>query len=394
MQANLMFHNVGQGLFYSAQIRCENEPNFNFVYDCGGVETTPKSRSLTLDTCIKRHTHFLKKESIDLLVISHFHSDHINGIAELLEKNKAKDIVIPFYTFEERLWILISEFHSKMTNDQISFLLNPYHFLLEKNVERIIVITHQENNDGMNIDNSTALEDLKSDIPSGSEYNELRSNNNSKIIVITDKKPIKKSCWSFAFYTDDSHKDKFDITKAKQEIDNLLKAKTKEDRENSIKKIKASYNITKSSDYNETSLIMTHKVDNSQLMHIHPLLALYHSKYRHFEECYHFLRSKSHIHILTGDFNFKKKAWNDVKKHFGSFINAEASVIQIAHHGSIDNWDNTILEHTPYNNLYVIPYGTKNIYGHPAIDVMSGILHNHDCLYDVTENQSLMMLYR
>lgn len=389
MQANLMFHNVGQGLFYSGQIKCGKEPNFNFVYDCGGVETTPRSRSLTLDTCIKRHTHFLKKESIDMLVISHFHSDHINGIAKLLEKNKVKDIIIPFYTFEERLSVLLSEFHSKMTNDQISFLLNPYLFLSKKNVERIIVITHQENNDGMNIDNSITLEDLDRDIPSGSEYDELRDN--SKIIVMTDKQPIKKACWNFAFYADDSQKGTFNQTQALQAIEELKNATTKENRVLAIKQIKSSYGITTSSYYNETSLIMVHKVTEG-LMQLYPYQYSVHHPIRYCHEF--FMGISKHIHILTGDFSFKKKAWNDVKKHFGSFIDAEASVIQIAHHGSIDNWDNGILRHTPDNNLCIIPYGTKNRYGHPAIDVMSDILDNPDCLYEVTENQSLMMFYR
>jgi len=391
MEASLMFHNVGQGLFYSGQIKCENESNFNFVYDCGGVETTPRSRSLTLDTCIDRHTTYLAGQDIDMLVISHFHSDHINGISKLLEKNKINDIIIPFYTFEERLLIQLHECDTYRTNDQISFLVNPYQFLMDKGVQRIIVITHQQNNDGMRIDKSIDLDKLISVIPDGNEYDELRNNNS--IIVKTDKEPIKKDCWHFAFYADVKFKGKFNSSLAKNRIEDLKNATTEQDRQKAIKEIKASYNVS-SGQMNETSLIMVHKCDNcTKPMDMYQFPNIGHGILWSYKRCHSSLINEPQIHILTGDFNFKTTCWNDVKKHFGTFIDSENLVMQIAHHGSIDNWDIKILADAEHS-LFVIPFGAKNRYGHPSIEVEKDIVVSNNCLFEVTEKQSLMMFYK
>ncbi len=398
MEADLIFHNVGQGLFYSGQIRCNDEPNFNFVYDCGGIEKYPSQKSLTLDTCIRRYKKYLQEQPIDMLVISHFHNDHTNGIPTLLNKRHVKTVIIPFFTFEERLSILLSEYHSKMTDAQILFLLDPYRFLIKKDVQKIIVMIHNHNdNDGMDNQGARDLDNLQSNIPDLPEYNEIRAfnnNHNNQILVITDNEPIKKACWSFAFFADDRHKSTFDPSIAEQGIDNLQKATTEADRKAAIKHIKDSYGIKKSSDFNETSLIMIHKFD-SQLNHIYPFLYHSHPKHYRFRRCSHILRETfNHVHVLTGDFNFKNESWNDVKNHFGAFLGADASIKQIAHHGSIDNWDKDILTHTQNNNLCVIPYGTKNTYGHPALNVIKDIVTSHEYLFEVTEYQSLMLFYK
>lgn len=398
MEANFMFHNVGQGLFYSGQIKCDESKDFNFVYDCGGVARTPSSRSHTLDTCIKRHTTYLGGKNIDMLVISHFHNDHINGISELLAQNTVKQVIIPFYTFEERLSILLNENYESLEDDTIVFLISPYLFLLERGVERIIVMIHQENKEEITSDTRfQSLDDLENIIPKDTnEYAELREFE-SRITVIRDDKLLQKGCWNFAFYADDKHRSKFYIPTAKEGINDLKIAKNISDRKKAIKKIKSSYNISsnKSSLFNETSLIMVHKF-NVSLRHIYPSPYTYYSKYYHFKCCHHFFReAENHVHILTGDFNFKTtSSWNKVKKHFGSFLNSDASVIQIAHHGSIDNWDKDILNHTSHSSLCVIPYGTKNTYGHPSINVIKDIVTSHNCLYEVTEYQSLILLYR
>lgn len=392
MEADLIFHNVGQGLFYTGQINCNNGSYFNFVYDCGATEKYPYDRSATLNTCIDRYTKYLDKQDIDMLVISHFHHDHINGIEKLLEKNNVKDVVIPFYTYEERFVTYFTNEVEDISDDQLAFLLDPYQFFLSRDVERIIVVRHQQNNDEINspIDFN---EIIKKYIPEGAEYNELRNQNENKIVLVDDATSFKISnCWNFAFYADDKFKGNFDQKTAKKSITNLKNATTKQDRQKAINEIKASYNLS-SSQMNETSLIMVHKFDYSRLMDIYPYPIIGYHQYWHFEECHYLWREKSQIHILTGDFNFRTTKWDDVQKHFGSFIDSKTSVIQVAHHGSIDNWDKNIL-HNKNHSLFVIPYGTKNPYGHPSIKVVKDIVMGHNCLFEVTEKQSLMMFYR
>lgn len=69
------FHPIGQGAFYSEQfINDNNTPIGTIVYDCG-------SNNLT---CLKKIIPgcFISRD-IDILFISHFDADHINGISTL-----------------------------------------------------------------------------------------------------------------------------------------------------------------------------------------------------------------------------------------------------------------------------------------------------------------------
>ena len=65
------------------------------VYDCG-TETGEKNMEVSLDDQIdlfkKRKLHI---SQIDILFISHFHADHINGLKRLLENVRVKKTVIP-----------------------------------------------------------------------------------------------------------------------------------------------------------------------------------------------------------------------------------------------------------------------------------------------------------
>ncbi len=87
-----IIHPVGQGAFYSESF---NGNNFNFlaIYDCGGDKIS-----------IERELNYLaiNRNSIDVMFLSHFHSDHMNGIPRILAKFKEgiKDFYFPFLTPE------------------------------------------------------------------------------------------------------------------------------------------------------------------------------------------------------------------------------------------------------------------------------------------------------
>jgi hypothetical protein len=77
------FYPVGQGAFYSERL-------FNscrIIYDCGG--NSPQYKN-----AIDENTK--KNEDIEILFISHFHADHINGLPYLLKRVNVKKIVIPY----------------------------------------------------------------------------------------------------------------------------------------------------------------------------------------------------------------------------------------------------------------------------------------------------------
>lgn len=82
--AEYCFHWVGQGLFCSGTIG-----DFRFIYDCGGKREF-----------VKKAVNSLAQEwgerQVDLLVLSHLHADHTNGLDLLTEKLTFKRILVPY----------------------------------------------------------------------------------------------------------------------------------------------------------------------------------------------------------------------------------------------------------------------------------------------------------
>jgi|GEM_PF-2822984 len=77
------FYPVGQGAFYSERLF----EGCRIIYDCGG--NSPQYKH-----AINKNTY--KNENIEMLFISHFHADHINGVPHLLKRVKVKKIIIPY----------------------------------------------------------------------------------------------------------------------------------------------------------------------------------------------------------------------------------------------------------------------------------------------------------
>ena len=90
--------NVGQGLFYIGEINLSNRKTFKFIYDCGGNNISGAINQ-----------HITQDDVIDMLVISHFDDDHINGLPDLFNKvSKIKRIFIPYYKGIENYLLLMS----------------------------------------------------------------------------------------------------------------------------------------------------------------------------------------------------------------------------------------------------------------------------------------------
>ncbi len=84
MWGTFRFHPVGQGLFYSGLIQKPEEGNFrqfSFVYDFGTSSSCRRSFWREVDDfkgllpCWKNG-----KKRLDLLIVSHLHDDHVNGL--------------------------------------------------------------------------------------------------------------------------------------------------------------------------------------------------------------------------------------------------------------------------------------------------------------------------
>ena len=124
MNGKFVFHPVGQGLFYSGEIG-EGNKSFRFVYDCGGNYIKREA---------EEYINSLNGSKIDLLVLSHLHEDHINGIDLILE-NMARNgrVVFPYCSSSMRIMYLWNlEKRGKNSGEVKSFCEDPVSYIKEK----------------------------------------------------------------------------------------------------------------------------------------------------------------------------------------------------------------------------------------------------------------------
>lgn len=134
------FHPVGQGLFASGRIQYEyplgrwTPPAFSWVYDCG----TNSSRN----KCLIPELNHLAAEALlfgsplNLVTLSHFDSDHINGLTELLERFSVETLLLPLVPLWKRLELAFMD-DASLGSKAMSFYLNPVSYLLRHFPQRI-----------------------------------------------------------------------------------------------------------------------------------------------------------------------------------------------------------------------------------------------------------------
>lgn len=97
------FHPIGHGAFYTERFMQNGECKFSVVFDCGCFESCkPKMSQIKFIQQINNEidNFYPPEETINLLFISHFHQDHINGIEHLRKKCNIERIIIPQLTPE------------------------------------------------------------------------------------------------------------------------------------------------------------------------------------------------------------------------------------------------------------------------------------------------------
>ncbi len=136
-EIDFIYHNVGQGLFYSGEIKLQNNTTFRFIYDCGSENTR------LVNTSIRRFKQDLRDDDeIDSLIISHLHSDHVSGLNELFNNFVIKDVILPYFPPIERLLIALRRINMPLW--YYEFLSDPVRYLIEKGVERVIIVGGEE----------------------------------------------------------------------------------------------------------------------------------------------------------------------------------------------------------------------------------------------------------
>jgi len=415
LDVDFKFHNVGQGLFYSGRLTY-GKASFNFVYDCGAWEYGKADyyRNL-IKNVIKGE--FSKYDKIDLLIISHLHADHTNGLLYLLNRvRKVDTVILPYLTPTERLLVALQT--PVAPRWWYKFIADPTGFLLTNGVKRVILIGGKEPSDEENwlpkfdIPSNSPLkgefiidlkelpddESLKSKIeklePEIAKERRVKVKNHSGILpVLITKSPI----WIFRFFNYKVKSDKI-LKQFKEEcVEKILGSITPEtikeviQDKHALSKLRKCYKTHIKSDLNETSLLVLH------LPAFDPRDSILWGDNRACNCCWYPCRwwfglpfkensKKSLSQLLTGDINLKN-GYTQIRTHFGLGNIIKNTVITlIPHHGSKKNWNNALYGDIS-SNLWVVSAGIHNKYGHPSPEVLGDLCWNSEesCVVWVNE---------
>jgi hypothetical protein len=134
-------HPIGQGGFYSATIRIRGRDCYTFVYDCGSLTDWSKhSGCPRLSAEIEQFGRELgRRYPLDLLVLSHFDADHVNGVSELLgSTDGVKDVFLPYLSPLERLIYALR--YPTQSETFRRFLVDPVVFLRQLGARNIYLV--------------------------------------------------------------------------------------------------------------------------------------------------------------------------------------------------------------------------------------------------------------
>lgn len=258
------FHPVGQGLFCSGAVRHGQGGNvFRWVYDCGTASAN-KQQILTRELDALAMTSD-SQTRIDLVAISHFDSDHVNGLVTLLARFKVTDLLLPYAPLWRRLLIAFSEGLS-LTEEAFRFYISPVDYLsLDTNhsVSRIVFVVPKgqwrtRSSDFPNEDpNQTHKQFPDHDSDSELEFEKVRLMEEREEVVLTQGtsrvrtlfapsgRPVRtKFAWEFVPHNEKSIAPRNSKRFRKAVSDRkqvLLSAWHSSDMQNALKELKAVY---------------------------------------------------------------------------------------------------------------------------------------------------------
>jgi hypothetical protein len=392
--ADFTFHNVGQGLFYSGSIE-----DFNFIYDCGS-ESKTHIQSVVSD--YKKNK--LKNSCIDLLVLSHLHTDHVSGLADLLGDEIVVDtVMLPYLSPIERLMVSLGG--NNPPEWLRRFWSDPLSFLVDKGAKKIVLFGNNEASPPEDVPIEEYSEDReKMDInklPNDEKLEkEVRAKERKTVADLFEQGKLfakkhhlsilVKNNWLFRFFNhkpDDLGRSQFEqCVKANfpdNDPINIIRDRSK------LVTLRTCYDKL-AGDINNTSLVLYHAPITNGLSRA--------SQLDGFCPCSPFPRISRtaqtpnkltiHLHnsvghLLNGDIDFKNN-WAEIERHFGRYLSI-TDLALVPHHGSKENWHQNVLNKIANTCCWVISAGSNNKYGHPDPGVCQDIVNSGSSFQCINE---------
>ena len=400
MRGTFRFHPVGQGLFYSGLIQKTTDGNFrqfSFVYDCGTSSSCRRSFRREVDDFKGLLPSWKKrKKRLDLLIVSHLHDDHVNGLYYLFRDLEVDTVIMPF--MEQALRLLAWTESPGKEPFIRDFYADPAGWFSERGVRRILLIGSRGYDSSRKYDdpplerNQRAADREEIRIASGDIKKEAYIND-TRILWLESPTEIRwASFWTFRFSSlplpeleefsftakaflneyDCSVRDVFYSRKMKEELAGRLG-----------KVLKAGKAI------NRTSLVMVHEPNTFYKTHFSawnmPFIdePWYMAKEED-KKSYDLgvFSEMARATVLTGDIELENE---DEMRKLGLDRPGSCKVFQYPHHGAPDalpyKLESKIL---PKNTVTVFSAGIVNKYGSPD----PGVTERQHCPKLVNERQA------
>ncbi|MBS0588137.1 MAG: hypothetical protein JSS37_09380 [Proteobacteria bacterium] len=387
------FHAVGQGLFTSGEIH-HNKSIFRWVYDCG----TSSQRKLINDKVSSLIPNGDKK--LDLVAISHFDQDHINGLITLLGSYEVDTLLLPTLTLEQRLLIgLRTKIQS--SSQIMHFLVNPISFLSKPHfyIKRVILVPES-------IGTVSPIEPPLLDTPFPTltgDFESVESDTDppsSRSFTLHQLKPggrlVTGSFFEFVPYNDSyvwSKVTKSFTAAVRRFKTQLLSQSNKEMRINAIKELRKIYDSNFGNNSMARNMISMFMFAGPIVNHPNQCIVMFQTG-----STDHFLfQSKLHnrkCSLYTGDGYLDNKIRLDaLKSYYGKQRLERLQCFQVMHHGARTSWHPGVAQSLkPFFSVF--SSDPNNKLGHPHADVVRDFLPFHPIQIDKTRDFSLHICCR
>lgn len=416
------FQKVGQGLFYTGKI-----DTFHFVYDCGSRQK--KSLFESIDS----YKNKLNGGEIDLLVISHFHCDHVSGLDHLFQNFEVTDVIIPYFAPIERLILAlrrgdIPKWYSRW---YYNFLADPVSYFLDKEVRRIIIVGRgwrkgQKRDSGKDFKKNTkeSSEKIRKEFeipPLGEEMpaEKMPENQDLREIIMSNdpswQKPMKEnrlfvkdhngvvslSSWLFRFFNykpEERNLAEFRscVTGMGVSAVDPISVKNAITDESKRETLKDCYGIL-FKDLNNTSLVLYHgpigknrsdfTVDGEHMTLLPGGMGQ--SRLLSDSALGHIAVENRMGQLLTGDIDLNHD-YVQINAHYSGLLQ-KTSACQVPHHGSKRTWNSKIMDDLENCSHWIVSSGTSDQLGHPHFDVCHDISSRCRGLYLCNQKAELTL---
>lgn len=404
-----IFYPVGQGAFYSETHKL-GDRTFTMVYDCGSSTLKKKEMEKIIENA------FAENSVIDVLFISHFHADHVNGIELLAKRCEVKLVVLPLITDEEmvlvnainlsvygfdstRIFERPEDFFGKRTSfigilqtDDEDFNKFESVFLSEFNEANEKTRRHNEETDskgdGANIKVEKLDEKIRERKPSGTHFYI-----SDAVVQEYYKNGELAACWRFIpfNYRADERMEKFkdELLKCglpiKEVVERCLVGDFKDVRE-AYKDICGGLN--------ESSMILYSGKEKKDIIYTYAPFFLHYFPETEIRIPFKLLpwgEAQSGC-LYMGDINLNRDSIvADIKVKLGHRLNF-VGTLQVPHHGSKHNFSADIL--LPNMFYAVFSYGKNNSYKHPSVEVLRQVLAKYTFPLLVVEDSSSQVIQK